>query len=60
MNQTLFKRDMFTSVPHSNLDDTSRQHIVSNNNEPERSYFDGTGDLDAFFTQLEILVRAYY
>ena len=47
------------SVPRSDFNDTSCQYIVSNNNEPQRMpIFDGTGDLDTFFTKFEILVTA--
>ena len=48
------------SVPHSNFNDISCQNIVSNNDEPQRTMpiFDGTGDLDTFFTKFEILVTA--
>ena len=48
------------SVPHSNFNDISCQNIVSNNDEPQRTMpiFDGTGDLDIFFTKFEILVTA--
>ena len=47
------------SVPRSNFNDTSCQYIVSNNNEPQRiPIFDGNGDLDIFFTKLEILASA--
>ena len=48
------------SVPHSNFNNISCQAIVSNNDEPQRTMpiFDGTGDLDTFFTKFEILVTA--
>ena len=48
------------SVPYPNFNDISCQYIVSNNNEPQRTMpiFDGTGDLDTFFTKFEILVTA--
>ena len=48
------------SAPHSNFNDISCQNIVSNNDEPQRTMpiFDGTGDLDTFFTKFEILVTA--
>ena len=45
-----------SSVPHSNFNDISCQNI----DEPQRTMpiFDGTGDLDTFFTKFEILVTA--
>ena len=48
------------SVPHSNFKDTGCQYIVSNNNEHQRTIliFYGTGDLDTFFANFEILVTA--